>query len=87
MYLKPGEEATEQFADQMLTLIDQISAERGRAALEVAAQVIYGQMQTGDPEGEKYPWVLGGNSLKQDEARAEAKARLAALSTQQKGQS
>lgn len=44
--------------------------------VEALAIEIYDEMRKGDPEGEKTPWVPGGNSTKQDEARALARRRL-----------
>lgn len=43
-----------------------------RRAIEDRAKVIYDERRQGDPEGMLHPWVEGGNSLKQDEARRAA---------------
>lgn len=45
-------------------------------AIEAAAEVIYGQKYDTDEAGKKWPWVDGGNSTKQDEARREARLQL-----------
>lgn len=46
------------------------------AAIEKEAILIYDAMRVNDPEGANKPWVSGGNSLKQDEARRAARAKL-----------
>lgn len=49
--------------------------------VERVAEAIYNAMRDGDEEGKRYPWVPGGNSLKQDEARRMAREALDALPT------
>ena len=44
---------------------------------EAVAEAIYDAMRENDPEGANRPWVPGGNSIKQDEARRRARAALA----------
>jgi hypothetical protein len=46
---------------------------------ELVAREIYDAMRDHDPEGKHRPWVDGGNSLKQDEARTRAKPILATV--------
>ncbi len=44
---------------------------------ERVAEAIYNAMrEPQEPEGNRYPWVSGGNSLKQDEARRRARVAL-----------
>lgn len=43
---------------------------------EAVAEAIYDAMRENDPEGSRKPWVPGGNSLKQGEARRRARAAL-----------
>ena len=45
---------------------------------EHIARAIYDAMRDHDPEGKHRPWVAGGNSIEQDEARSRARAALAA---------
>lgn len=44
--------------------------------VERMAEEIYNEMRKDSPEGQKYPWVPGGNSNMQEEARSRARARL-----------
>lgn len=44
--------------------------------VERVAQAIYDTMRAYDDEGARYPWVPGGNSHNQDEARRRARAAL-----------
>lgn len=50
-----------------------IATERIEEAVAIA---IYDDMRMRDPEGRNRPWVPGGNSLKQVEARQRARAAL-----------
>ena len=43
---------------------------------EAVAEAIYDAMRENDPEGQTRPWIAGGNSRKQDEARRRARAAL-----------
>jgi hypothetical protein len=52
-------------------------AER-EAAVEVVAEMIYDKMRANDTDGQRHPWTPRGNSLKQDEARYLARAKLRA---------
>jgi hypothetical protein len=47
------------------------------ALREAVARAIYDAMRVNDSEGRDRPWVRGGNSLKQEEARRRARAALA----------
>lgn len=49
------------------------------ATFERIASAIYEKMRAHDSEGQKYPWVPGGNSHKQKEAREYARAALGAM--------
>ena len=49
---------------------------------ELVAEAIYDAMREHDPAGQKRPWVTGGNSLKQDEARQRAGKVISAALTQ-----
>jgi hypothetical protein len=44
---------------------------------DAVARAIYDAMRENDPEGRDRPWVPGGNSRKQEEARSRARAALA----------
>jgi hypothetical protein len=48
---------------------------------EAVARAIYDAMRENDPEGRDRPWVPGGNSRKQEEARSRARAALAEADT------
>ncbi len=48
--------------------------------VERVAEAIYDALRENDPEGKGRPWVPGGNSLKQDEARRCARAALSSES-------
>ncbi len=45
----------------------------GEPLVERVAKAIYDAMRCGDPEGQRRPWIPGGNSLKQSEAREMAR--------------
>lgn len=46
---------------------------------EAVAEAIYDVMRKSDPEGTVYPWVPGGNSFKQEEARRRARNALSTI--------
>jgi hypothetical protein len=52
------------------------------AVRERVAQAIYDAVRAKDPEGSLYPWVVGGNAVRQDDAREMADR---ALSTPNEG--
>jgi hypothetical protein len=49
----------------------------GLELTEAVARAIYDAMRENDPEGRRHPWMPGGNSWKQEEARSRARAALA----------
>lgn len=50
------------------------------ALREAVAEAIYDAMRENDPRGRQHPWVPGGNSDKQDEARRRADRALDGVS-------
>ncbi len=71
-----ADQIVELFADSTRTpsdLLIEVSAE------ERVAEAIYNAMRENDPKGQRYPWVPGGNSQKQDTARRQARAALIAV--------
>src|SRR6476660_6728311 len=55
---------------EIIARLEQRRAEAQK--IEEAAKLIYAEMAAANPVGYLYPWVEGGNSLKQDEAREKA---------------
>ena len=60
------------YISQSITRITEVA---GREAVERVAEYIYEQMPFTE-KGIKPKWVVGGNSIKQDEARQKAKSLL-----------
>jgi hypothetical protein len=53
-------------------LVEQVGEQKERAMIETRAKEIYGTFVFAD----RYPWVDGGNSIRQDDARDQARAEL-----------
>lgn len=65
--------------DRILATLDALRAEHSDSEpglRERVAEAIYDAMRENDPEGRDRPWVPGGNSLKQEEARGRARLAL-----------
>jgi hypothetical protein len=70
-----------ELAHEVLSRADAVpalSGDSGPGLTEVVACAIYDAMREADPEGRNHPWVPGGNSRKQEEARRRARTALAA---------